>query len=444
MAERKRGLGRGIGALIPDVVTDERPVDVFFPDAGRDAADEAKPAQRAARRDPSEGMRRAAAKKSAGKKAPRGAAQAKAAAQKDAEADAGAGAADGTASAVGGAGSGKRSGSSGGARGRTSGAGAGTQSGGASPAAKRGTAADKLVHEQQQAEAHPTADAGEPGGDSMDHSPELRSVPGTAFGMLPVGQIRANPRQPRTIFDEDALAELVHSIREVGVLQPIVVRVVDARQPQYELIMGERRFRASQEAGLSEIPAIIRDVRDDDLLRDALLENLHRADLNPLEEAAAYQQLLDDFSCTQEELSERIGRSRPQITNTLRLLRLPALVQRRVAAGVISQGHARAILGLNDSGQMEVLAQRVVAEGLSVRATEEAVVLLNRGEKPRAARASGQVSPELAEVARSIGDRLDTRVAITMGKRKGKISVEFANAEDLERILAAMGVQRSE
>lgn len=266
------------------------------------------------------------------------------------------------------------------------------------------------------------------------------SIPDTAFGEIDVSLIDPNPRQPRTVFDEDQLAELVHSIREIGVLQPVVVRRKPGEAERYELIMGERRLRATKESGLETIPAIVRYVEDTDLLRDALLENLHRAELNPLEEAAAYGQLLEDFGCTQEELSERIGRSRPQISNTLRLLRLPPLVQRRVAAGVISAGHARAILGLKDPEQMEVLAQRIVAEGLSVRASEEAVVLLNRGDSVNVSRATSRVAPEFIEVAERLGDRLDTKVNITVGKRKGKLSVEFANQEDLDRILSLLGV----
>ncbi|MGZ1491018.1 ParB/RepB/Spo0J family partition protein [Brevibacterium sediminis] len=254
----------------------------------------------------------------------------------------------------------------------------------------------------------------------------------------------ANPRQPRTVFDEDLLAELVHSIREIGVLQPVVVRQKPSDRSRFELIMGERRLRATKDAGLSTIPAIIRYVEDTDLLRDALLENLHRAELNPLEEAAAYGQLLEDFGCTQEELSERIGRSRPQISNTLRLLRLPPLVQRRVAAGVISAGHARAILGLRDPEHMEVLAQRIVAEGLSVRASEEAVVLLNRGDSINVSRATTKVSPEFLAVAERLGDRLDTKVNISVGKRKGKLSVEFANQEDLDRILGLLGISNED
>lgn len=272
----------------------------------------------------------------------------------------------------------------------------------------------------------------------------VESIPDTEFGEIDVDLIDANPRQPRTVFDEDLLAELVHSIREIGVLQPVVVRQKPSDRSRFELIMGERRLRATKDAGLSTIPAIIRYVEDTDLLRDALLENLHRAELNPLEEAAAYGQLLEDFGCTQEELSERIGRSRPQISNTLRLLRLPPLVQRRVAAGVISAGHARAILGLRDPEHMEVLAQRIVAEGLSVRASEEAVVLLNRGDSINVSRATTKVAPEFLAVAERLGDRLDTKVNISVGKRKGKLSVEFANQEDLDRILGLLGISDEE
>ena len=266
------------------------------------------------------------------------------------------------------------------------------------------------------------------------------SIPDTEYGEIDVELIEANPRQPRTFFDEDQLSELVHSIREIGVLQPVVVRQKPSDSTRFELIMGERRLRATKDAGLSTIPAIIRYVDDNDLLRDALLENLHRAELNPLEEAAAYGQLLEDFGCTQEELSERIGRSRPQISNTLRLLRLPPLVQRRVAAGVISAGHARAILGLRESEHMEVLAQRIVAEGMSVRASEEAVILINRGDSMNVSRATTRVSPQFIEVAERLGDRLDTKVNITVGKKKGKLSVEFANQDDLDRILTLLGV----
>jgi len=239
------------------------------------------------------------------------------------------------------------------------------------------------------------------------------------------------------VFDEDALAELVGSIREIGVLQPVVVRAVD---DGYELIMGERRWRATQEAGLATIPAIIRETEDQDLLRDALLENLHRAQLNPLEEAAAYQQLLDDFGCTHEQLATRIHRSRPQISNTLRLLRLPPLVQRRVAAGVLSAGHARALLGLGDGAAIERLAQRVVAEGLSVRAVEEIVALGGEGTGParRQRPRAGIRNEALDELASRLSDRFETRVKVDLGKTRGKLTVEFASVQDLNRILGAL------
>ncbi len=277
---------------------------------------------------------------------------------------------------------------------------------------------------------------------------ELREVPGATFAELPIDQIRPNPRQPRTVFDEDELAELVHSVREIGVLQPIVVRRLSATDAAeagvtYELIMGERRLRASKAADRQSIPSIIRSTGDDDMLRDALLENLHRAQLNPLEEAAAYGQLLDDFSCTHEELAGRIGRSRPQISNTLRLLKLPALVQRRVAAGVLSAGHARALLGLADAAAMERLAQRIVAEGLSVRSTEEIVAL--GGDKEKSVRRSpraGQHHPQLDSLAANLSDQLDTRVKIALGKKRGRLTVEFASVEDLNRIMDQLGVQR--
>ncbi len=271
---------------------------------------------------------------------------------------------------------------------------------------------------------------------------ELVPVPGAYFAELPVTSIAPNPRQPRQVFDEEALAELVHSVREIGVLQPVVVRQVadEDGQARYELIMGERRLRATQEAGLDRIPAIVRETSDDSLLRDALLENLHRSQLNPLEEAAAYQQLLDDFGCTHEDLATRIGRSRPQISNTIRLLRLPPLVQRRVAAGVLSAGHARALLGLDDTAGMERLAQRIVSEGLSVRAVEEIVAL---GDGPAAKqpkkrpRAGGHTS-ELDDLASRLGDRLDTRVSLALGRSRGRLSIDFASVEDLNRIVGLM------
>ncbi len=269
----------------------------------------------------------------------------------------------------------------------------------------------------------------------------LIPVPGAKFAEVPVASIHPNRKQPRSVFDEEDMAELVHSIREVGLLQPIVIRPSrETGDREYELVMGERRWRAAQEAGLAAIPAIIRSTDDEALLRDALLENLHRSQLNPLEEAAAYQQLLDDFGCSHEELAERIGRSRPQISNTLRLMKLPPLVQRRLAAGVLSAGHARALLGLEDQSDMEKLAQKIVAEGLSVRATEELVSMQDslrrpaRANKPRA----GARHERLDYLETSLADRLDTSVKITLGAKKGKVSIEFASVDDLNRIMSVL------
>ncbi|MGX7823752.1 ParB/RepB/Spo0J family partition protein [Actinokineospora sp. 24-640] len=263
-------------------------------------------------------------------------------------------------------------------------------------------------------------------------------VAGAVYREVPIASVTANPKQPRQVFDEDALAELEHSIREFGLMQPIVVRELDASG--YELVMGERRLRAAQRAGLERIPAIVRQTADDAMLRDALLENIHRVQLNPLEEAAAYQQLLDEFAVTHEELAGRIGRSRPVITNTIRLLRLPLPVQRRVAAGVLSAGHARALLGLDEPGAQEDLATRIVAEGLSVRATEEAVTLA-KGAPPAKAKPAARKpmhAPGLQDVAERLSDRFDTRVKVELGKRKGRIVVEFGSVDDLERIVELM------
>ncbi len=254
---------------------------------------------------------------------------------------------------------------------------------------------------------------------------------------VPVDQIRRNPRNPRTVFDEDALVELTHSIREFGLLQPVVVR--DVPGGGYELVMGERRWQAAQRAGHPTIPAIVRRTEDADLLRDALLENIHRANLNPLEEAAAYQQLLEEFDVTQEELASRLGRSRPVISNTIRLLRLPVPVQRRVAAGVLSAGHARALLALPDPDDQEQLAARIVAEGLSVRGAEEAVTLLAGRPAPRRRTASTKkVIPGLDDLAVTLSDTFDTRVKLELGRSKGRIVVEFATHEDLRRIVTVM------
>ena len=252
-----------------------------------------------------------------------------------------------------------------------------------------------------------------------------------------IKSISANPRQPRQIFEPEALTELAASIKEVGLLQPPVVRAL--AHGKYELIMGERRLRASKEAGLSEITVIVKETADDDLLRDALLENLHRAQLNPLEEAAAYEQLLKDFGCTQEELAARVGRSRPQISNTLRLLKLPPSVAKRVAAGVLSAGHARALLSLSSSEEIERLATKIVAEGLSVRAVEEIVAMGGlEDEKKTRTKHARPTSPRLAEISSRLSDQLDTRVKIELGRSKGKISIEFASIDDLERILGVI------
>ena len=255
---------------------------------------------------------------------------------------------------------------------------------------------------------------------------------------IEIGAIVPNPQQPRTQFDDESLGELEHSIREFGLLQPIVVR--ETTPGSFQLVMGERRWRAAKRVGLRRVPAIVRQTADDAMLRDALLENIHRVQLNPLDEAAAYEQLLVEFGVTHTELADRLGRSRPVVTNTIRLLRLPVSVQRRVAAGVLSAGHARALLGLDDAGQQEELAARIVAEGMSVRATEEAVVLLRREtpDKPRAVKRRPMQAPGLQDLAERLSDRFDTRVKVELGQRKGRIVVEFGSVEDLERIAELM------
>ena len=278
---------------------------------------------------------------------------------------------------------------------------------------------------------------GAPGRAAAVDGAGVRDAEETYFEEVAIGAITPNPRQPRHNFDEDSLEELALSIREVGLLQPVVVRPV--MPGHYELIMGERRWRACQRAGLEHIPAIVRGTADDDLLREALMENLHREQLNPLEEAAAYQQLLDDFGATHDELAHKVGRSRPHISNTIRLLHLPPAVQRRVAAGVLSAGHARALLALDDPDAQDRLAHRIVAEGLSVRAVEEIVAM--GGDQPpktRSAPARHPTAPGLTALANRLSDAFDTRVKVELGRRKGKIVVEFASLEDLERIVAAM------
>lgn len=285
--------------------------------------------------------------------------------------------------------------------------------------------------------AAPAPDTGAP---ASEQAPAASEPTGAHFAEVPLDAITPNPRQPREVFDEDALAELITSIKEVGLLQPVVVRQLGS--DRYELIMGERRWRACREAGLERIPAIVRHTEDEKLLLDALLENLHRAQLNPLEEAAAYDQLLKDFNCTHDQLADRIGRSRPQVSNTLRLLKLSPPVQRRVAAGVLSAGHARALLSVADTEEQDRLAHRIVAEGLSVRAVEEIVTLLNADHKgssrPKGPRAGARLSPALTDLASRLSDRFETRVKVDLGQKKGKITVEFASMEDLERILGTL------
>jgi ParB family chromosome partitioning protein len=269
-------------------------------------------------------------------------------------------------------------------------------------------------------------------------APAPATTPGAVYREIDLAAVHPNAQQPRTTFDEEALAELEHSIREFGLLQPIVVR--ESSPGRYELVMGERRWRAAQRAGLQRLPAIVRQTTDDAMLRDALLENIHRVQLNPLDEAAAYEQLLVEFGVTHTELADRLGRSRPVVTNTIRLLKLPVSVQRRVAAGVLSAGHARALLGIEEAERQEELAARIVAEGMSVRATEEAVVLLRREgparEKP--ARRKPIQAPGIGELAASLSDAFDTRVKVELGQRKGRIVVEFGSVEDLERIADLM------
>ncbi|MFH7593860.1 ParB/RepB/Spo0J family partition protein [Streptomyces racemochromogenes] len=304
---------------------------------------------------------------------------------------------------------------------------------------ERGIAAAKLAALSQADVSRETLMPLEP--EAAPPQPQADAVAGATFAELPLDAITPNPKQPREVFDEDALAELVTSIQTVGLLQPVVVRQA-ASPGRYELIMGERRWRACREAGLETIPAIIRATDDEKLLLDALLENLHRAQLNPLEEAAAYDQLLREFNCTHDQLADRIGRSRPQVSNTLRLLKLSPQVQRRVAAGVLSAGHARALLSVEDTEEQDRLAQRIVAEGLSVRAVEEIVALLGSEPsstvKPKGPRAGGRVSPALSELATRLSDRFETRVKVDLGQKKGKITVEFASMEDLERILGTL------
>ena len=448
MAQKRRGLGRGLQALIPETQTETpsaRPTDVFFPesqdgppaksvkaleDSGNSEASQGGGSRRnsddiaATLLAPSKRTRRATSKGSSSRGTARKASTASSGSQS--------GAAKKTAS-----------------RSRRTRAGS---------SVSRETSEQKKTVEEAQVHLDETraeevsaisdveakeADAVKAGGEAAktdDEKQSLVPVPGATFADLPVDVIAANPHQPRQVFDEDDISELAASIKEVGLLQPIVVRRReggDDGDAGYELIMGERRLRAAKEAGLETIPAVVRYAADDELLRDALLENLHRVQLNPLEEAAAYQQLLEDFNCTHAELSQRIARSRSQISNTLRLMKLPPLVQRRLAAGVLSAGHARSLLGLPDAAAMERLAQRIVAEGLSVRATEELVALHDepdvRRTKPLRTR-----SATLPALSTRLSDAFDTRVKVTRGAKKGRITIEFAGDDDLARIVTAL------
>lgn len=287
-----------------------------------------------------------------------------------------------------------------------------------------------------------------PGGRPVDvffpvqgEASDLVAVPGATLAYVRPENIRANPQQPRREFRQEELDELIHSVREFGVLQPIVVRPLTPPDGAvaFELIMGERRLRAAVAAGLETIPAVIRDTADEDMLRDALLENLHRANLNPLEEASAYQQLLSDFGITQDELATKLGRSRPQVTNTLRLLRLPERIQAQVAVGVLSAGHARALLSVTEPGAQETLAKKIVSQSLTVRQAEEAAGLVKTLKPGQKKVRQGGRSEQLAEIAEAMGDRLNTRVTISLSKTKGTVAIDFATVADLNRILGELG-----
>ena len=448
MAQKKRGLGRGLQALIPEAQTEipsRRPTDVFFPESRSPARSKmtTDEVSDAASRHAAEiaSTLLAPSKRTRGRRSspPATATKPSAAAAKPKSGRA-------------------RSGS------ESTGRSEGTRTGRRRSRVSRETLmadapefalvglGDRLEDETAppagRSESRSPLEAESAGGKSGEKSggkgsddEGLLPVPGATFAELPVEIIVPNPRQPRQVFDEDDITELAASIKEVGLLQPIVVRRVDdedGRAESYELVMGERRLRAAKEAGLETIPAVVRYTEDQDLLRDALLENLHRVQLNPLEEAAAYQQLLEDFNCTHAELSKRIARSRSQISNTLRLMKLPPLVQRRLAAGVLSAGHARALLGLPDAASMERLAQRIVAEGLSVRATEELVALHDEPQDTRQTASRTRRSAPLPALSTRLSDVFDTRVKVTRGSKKGRITIEFAGDEDLARIVETL------
>lgn len=465
MARKKGGLGRGLAALIPDNQQDAEaqpssPLDVIFgqgPDSaasplmGGSARDLLMPGATKRRGNGGVGLSGRSQKSGAGDTKTRGERAAAAASPSTvggaSERDSGAGVGGSTATTTA-----PRGGASGVAGGNASSglrtdlsALSGDQVSEAGSVAEDRASSDFAAVSADDA-VGVNADAAATGGG--DEDVELVALEGTTFGEIPVDAIVPNRRQPREVFDEEMLEELAESIRQVGVLQPVVVRRV--KDPDvsretgstYEIIMGERRWRATQRAGLTTVPALIRQTDDADMLREALLENLHRSQLNPLEEAAAYQQLMEDFSCTQAELSRRIARSRPQIANTLRLLKLPAAVQRRVAAEVLSAGHARALLGLTEIDDMEYLADRIVAEGLSVRTTEEIVALGDvrgsarggTGSPKKAPKASQPLSPRYAQLVDRLTDRLETRVKVMPGKKKGRIVIEFSDDDDLGRI----------
>jgi ParB family chromosome partitioning protein len=439
MSDKRRGLGRGLGALIPSSASanasgngpaPSRPVDLFFPEARKRSSDAqvVEETSTAAAPVTEETTTSAGPKDAAGTRVD--------------ESTAGAGARTPTQEAPSKAGPSKAASSK--APVRRGAAGKDDAPAGPDLPAVKKPAARKASTARTEATVPALAESGVASSqspDADDHGVDLIDVPGVRFAEISVSDIHPNRKQPRTVFDEDDMAELVHSVREIGVLQPIVVRTsTEEGGEPYELVMGERRWRAVQAAGLDTIPAIVRDTTDDDLLRDALLENLHRSQLNPLEEAAAYQQLLEDFGTTHEQLADRIGRSRPQVSNTLRLLKLPPLVQRRVGAGVISAGHARALLALPDAAAMERLAQKIVAEGMSVRATEEAVTLYQSPAAPTKNNIPrpGARHERLDYLASSLSDRLDTNVKISLGARKGRVSIEFASVEDLNRIMEVL------
>lgn len=437
MAQKRRGLGRGLQALIPETQREpsaRRPTDVFFPSAaGQDepaaGADgvEAQPAQAGSTGEPG------------GVSAPVEGAELSSHAAGIAE----------TLLAPRSRGGRRRGGAAGSSRERSASKRVSRETSTMSDPGlmaeleEKSEEAKEVAVDVADASRAPAAAAEakevvEEEGAGQGAAQELVPVPGATFAELSVDVIVPNPRQPRQVFDEDDIAELAASIKEVGLLQPIVVRRVDHEDADttYELVMGERRLRAAKEAGLDVIPAVVRYTEDQDLLRDALLENLHRVQLNPLEEAAAYQQLLEDFNCTHVELSRKIARSRSQISNTLRLMKLPPLVQRRLAAGVVSAGHARALLGLPDASAMERLAQRIVAEGLSVRATEELVALHDEPQQPRPAKRMR--SMPMPALSTRLSDAFDTRVKVTRGAKKGRITIEFAGDEDLARIIETL------